>query len=268
MRGEEIAVRRQGQHLIDYINVDQYPSGEPVVRADTKGIDRVMLRPRSMTSLMGGLFFIESILERGNPAPELILPYVPGSRMDRLLHTPGSDMLLTAKSVAGLINRLALPRVTILDPHSNVISGLIDNCHVYRYQDFKLDNYDCIIAPDAGASDRCNLLAAHLGIPVFHAWKKRDPVTGQITGFGVQTGIDSGWNVLVYDDICDGAGTFLGLADILPTALCDLFVTHGFFTKGTVELKKRFRNVTCTDSVVIPRQNVHVVPICELLLRG
>jgi len=60
-------------------------------------------------------------------------------------------------------------------------------------------------------------------------------------------------NFLIVDDICDGGGTFIGLGEAIkkinPSAKLELFVTHGFFTKGLDKLLKLYDTIYTTDSV-------------------
>jgi len=53
------------------------------------------------------------------------------------------------------------------------------------------------------------------------------------------------------DDICDGGGTFLGLATALKeknAGKLSLIVSHGIFSKGFEELNKSFDTVFTTNS--------------------
>jgi ribose-phosphate pyrophosphokinase len=53
------------------------------------------------------------------------------------------------------------------------------------------------------------------------------------------------------DDICDGGGTFLGLAEAtgLPWSRVDLYVSHGVFSKNALDnLRERFEYVYTTNS--------------------
>lgn len=278
MRGEAIAWSgwsKEGR-AVGFINVETYPSGEPLVKFSdpTVEIDRILLRPKNFTEFMGGLTFIDALSARGRVPPDLILPFVPGARQDRL--NDEGDYLFTAKFVAGLINARKCNRVTILDPHSDVISSLIDNVEVIKavdcmeYMPEILDGrYDCVISPDAGAEKRAGAVAKALKVPLVHAWKTRDVATGAITGFGIENaaGYQHG---LVVDDICDGGGTFVGMTGVLfaemPTA--DLWVTHGIFSKGTKDLLMYYNKIYCTDSLTNARQDVNIVNICETLLNA
>jgi ribose-phosphate pyrophosphokinase len=54
------------------------------------------------------------------------------------------------------------------------------------------------------------------------------------------------------DDICDGGGTFLGLAEELKSKNAGklfLAVSHGIFSKGISKLSSMFENIFTTDSI-------------------
>lgn len=263
--------------------IQQYPSGEPLIAhhaVSNLRVERIrLLRTFSMLDFMTGLFFVDAMRERGHDVPELILPFVPGARQDRL--NPVGDFLFTAKSVAKEINARGFPKVTVLDPHSEVISALIDRCHVVHASEcidvatFHLA-YDAVVAPDAGSEKRAGAVAKKLGLPVIHGWKTRNVANGEITGFGLERtdGLTRGElarplpRVLVVDDICDGGGTFLGLGAVIQERelLADLYVTHGLFTQGTAKLLTRYGKLYTTDSLEPHGPEVHVFPVCKQLL--
>lgn len=262
---------------IQAVRIESYPDGAPRISFPRDAtVERVLLRPRSMASFVAGLFWIDALIERGGQPPELILPFMPGARQDRLNAT--GDFLFTARSVARMINERILPAVTVVDPHSDVTPALIDNCRVVKAEacvNPPAGKYAAVIAPDGGAEKRAGEVARKLGVPLFHAWKTRNVSDGSIAGFGIEhLGLPGGSRVLVVDDICDGGGTFVGLADAItkqaaqsgPRIKRDLYVTHGLFTKGTEELLSRFDHVYCTDSVIADRPRVIEASVCERLL--
>lgn len=197
----------------------------------------------------------------------LYMPFAFGARQDRRNIT--GDVLFGAKYYADIINAVGFDKVTIVDPHSNVIAGLINNRRIISAGDVLVDQfgkkfgsyYAGVIAPDAGAAARAYDVAEKIGAPkVIQAWKHRDVSNGSITGFGIEP-IEAG-EYLMVDDICDGGGTFIGLANILPDGVvCDLYVTHGIFSQGLRELKNNFKRIITTDSV--PQYNIAdiVIPI-------
>jgi ribose-phosphate pyrophosphokinase len=253
--------------------VHAYPDGMPLIyfTEANQRIDRVLLRPKSMASFVAAMFWFDARAARGHAPPELILPCVPGARQDRL--NSSGDYLFTVHSVAKMINDRHFPSVTVLDPHSEVTPALIDRCKVIHAADLihpPLGKYAAIASPDAGAEKRAAAVAKRLRLPLLHAWKTRDVNDGKITGFGMELAqLPPGSLVLVVDDLCDGGGTFIGLADVLDAAglKAHLWVTHGLFTKGTSELRQRYAgHVYCSDSVIADRPSVFVQPICEKLL--
>lgn len=250
-----------------------YPDGMPLITdIDTQTLGTSMLlRPRGLLNLVSALFLVDALDDRGIGIRTLLLPCLPGARQDRLNDT--GDMLFTAKSIAAMINARNFRRVICVDPHSDVMPALINNCkiaHPKKILDhLSLDmRYDIVIAPDAGAAKRASAIARHLGVPMVQAWKTRDVKDGSITGFGMESYEIEGCRALVIDDICDGGGTFLGLADILDAnnVRADLFVTHGIFSRGTQDLLERYTSVITTDSFIGDHTGCTVIPVCEALL--
>ncbi len=262
-----------------YLKVGQYPSGEPMVKEDewVYPVERVLLRPKNAVQFLGGIFWVQSLIDRGMPAPELVIPNMFGARQDR--SNPTGDVLFTARNVAKLINSLGCPKVIVLDPHSEVTPALIDRCvTVHADEIFKLRRVcptrqstlpDAVVSPDAGAEKRAGAVAKLFGVPLLHAWKTRDVKDGKITGFGIEPCDEYRYKrLLIVDDLCDGGGTFIGLNSKLPAgSIADLYVTHGLFTQGTANLKTCFQNIYCTDSTIADRQGVAVFEVCAHLLQ-
>lgn len=259
------------------LNVSQYPDGTPMVaKPDIPydiNIETMVLRPKTMEAFFTGMFVADALEERGKKIKTLVLPFVPGARQDRL--NPVGDFLFTAKSVARTINERKFDRVVLLDPHSNVITGLIDRADVYPFASIVGNynsNYDAIIAPDAGAGARAREFAdlmskvAGRGIEVIQAHKTRNVETGQLSGFEVS--VKRGKNYLVVDDICDGGGTFVGLGNKIleQGATADLFVTHGIFSKGTEKLNKIYDVVTTTDSTLFEKYDSQVISLIDWMI--
>jgi ribose-phosphate pyrophosphokinase len=266
---------------VQVVSVSCYPGGEPLVVFPHSGdVERVLLRPASMLSFVAAMFWVDALVERGHQVPELVLPFVPGARQDRL--NPAGDYLFTAKSVAKMINARNFSRVTVVDPHSEVTPALIDRCHVIHVADLfpTRSRYDAVISPDAGAEKRALGVAKLLGVPLVHAWKTRNVKNGGINGSGIESSnIGPGRHALVVDDICDGGATFVGLGEVLKESAwtADLFVTHGVFSMGVSHLQALYGSITCTDSVIGPWAapaaigkplQVEVIEVCRQLLEG
>jgi ribose-phosphate pyrophosphokinase len=241
---------------------------------------RVLLRPKDSAGFLAGIFWVQSLTWRG-ANPELVIPCLFGQRQDRV--NPTGDTLFTAKSVGKLINSLNLPKVYVLDPHSDVSSSVIDRCLPVGVDEIWMHHlgdepgdYQAVIAPDVGAAKRASKVADLLKLPLRQGFKKRDVASGKLAGFGVESMLDLRDpehpnyepKVLVVDDLCDGGGTFIGLADELDRegVRADLFVTHGIFSKGTADLRRRYERLICTDSVISLRPDVEILFTAEELL--
>lgn len=277
-----IQIFNAATNQVQDIDTPRYPDGMPMVK-DLNQPDTIMLRSPHIGQLMAVLWWVDALRDRGHQVQRLILPLVPGVRQDRL-QPGGGDQLFTLKSVANEINMREFESVVILDPHSDVAPALIERCEVVTAADclsFPNDNhkgYDCVIVPDAGALKRASLVATMYGVPLVHAWKHRDQKTGALSGFGCEYLPPNTKRALIVDDLCDGGGTFIGLAEHIktsfPKAILDLYVTHGLFTQGYGKLLNYFKRVITTDSAV-PRlplpagltKEVIVLPVCESMLK-
>ena len=201
-----------------------------------------------------------------------LIPYLPGARQDR-----GNPF--GAKVYAGLINAIGADSVVCFDPHSPVMPGLVERLRVVEAHGViaqalrrGLPGYAGVICPDDGARSRAEKTAAHLGLPVYHARKKRDFASGQLSGFECEPLPEQG-RLLVVDDICDGGGTFRGLATAtgLGPDRLDLWVSHGVFSGQAPALREHYGAIHTTDShpgAANPDVAAVVHPLLPYLLEG
>lgn len=185
----------------------------------------------------------------------LVIPYFPGARQDRLMVT-GEP--LSVKVYAEIINSLKFDTVTIYDPHSDVAPALIDNVKVVNNHDFirqvlgDIGKDVKLVAPDSGALKKIYMLSEYLGgMDVVECTKSRDVATGKLSGFKVQGGDLEGADCLIVDDICDGGGTFAGIASALKSKGAGrlyLAVSHGIFSKGFDVFTEHFATVYTTNA--------------------
>lgn len=200
----------------------------------------------------------DAVRQRGSKSVALV-PYLPGARQDR-------GLPFGAKVYADVLNGFRLDQVIAFDPHSPVIVGLVDNLTVVTSEQVVRDAvvsapgydggdpYTGIIAPDKGAVPRATAVAEACGLPLYRAEKHRNPDTGKLDGFTCEPLPDTG-RFLVVDDICDGGGTFMGLAGStgLPKERLGLWVSHGVFSGRAAQLADHFGEIVTTDSY--PAQN-------------
>lgn len=236
-----------------------FNGGEPHIRIiDFAHKDKVTVTHRlNSFNDLGLLCVTIDALKRMNVKQiHLFIPYFPAARQDRVMVKGES---LTVKVYADIINRLGIDRVTIFDPHSDVAPALIENCTVIDNHEFikqllpKLREDTLLISPDAGASKKVFKLATSLQIKdVLECGKKRDIVTGSLSGFTVPSDNLEHRPCLIVDDICDGGGTFIGLGmELKKKNAGDLFlaVSHGIFSKGFEQLSSIYKHIFTTDSI-------------------
>lgn len=254
-----------------------FSGGEPHIKLSTPVLGQqvhVTHRAASWNDLGLLAVAVDALRRAGASNVELTLPYLPGARQDRVMV---AGEALSIKVYTQFLNQLSLKRVTIYDPHSEVGPALLDNPRVITNVDFirevmkQLPSDTILISPDGGALKKIYKVAAELKTyRVVEGGKKRDVKTGQLSGFSVsETDLD-GKPCLIVDDICDGGGTFLGLAEELKKANAGnlfLAVSHGIFSRGLTKLTKVFTKVFSTDAFDTPETNekLLVVPLASML---
>ncbi len=170
---------------------------------------------------------------------ELFIPYFPAARQDRVM-IPGEP--LSVKVYADIINAMQLNKVFVFDAHSEVTPALLNNSTVIPNYAFikevlnKIGQNVKLISPDGGALKKIYKVSEFLGgVEVVECSKSRDVKTGKLSGFKVYEDDLQGIDCLIVDDICDGGGTFVGLAEELKKKNAGklyLAVSHGIFNKG------------------------------------
>ncbi|TPN88936.1 ribose-phosphate diphosphokinase [Aquimarina algicola] len=185
----------------------------------------------------------------------VFIPYFPAARQDRVMV---SGEPLSVKVYADIINAQQYDEVLVFDPHSEVTPAVLNNVKVIHNYDFVKESLSTIheevllISPDGGALKKIYKVSEYLGgIEVIECSKKRDVTTGQLSGFRVYEEDLNHKHCVIVDDICDGGGTFLGLAQALKeknAGKLSLIVSHGIFSKGTTTLIEEFDTIFTTNS--------------------
>ncbi len=201
------------------------------------------------------LLLLKDVLDNTQNKVFLRIEYLMGARMDR---RTDDRQPFTLKVVAEVLRNAGFESIRVLDPHSFESLRMLNASAMYpgEFADVlaKYDPKDTVIVqPDAGARERIDNMVFGTKFGVVACSKDRDQATGELSGFKIHTPRHvRGKHCLIVDDICDGGGTFIGLAKMLMEAgavSVDLFVTHGIFSKGLTHLwKGGIRNVYYTDS--------------------
>jgi ribose-phosphate pyrophosphokinase len=252
-----------------------FPGGEPHVKVSSEveyDVQLAIVRHPTMEDLFTLAMWADLVNSRNEEA-WVAMPYLPFARADR--EAPNGVQVFS-----DFIDTIGIEKLVALDPHSPAIvhqlftplitldlAGIVNDA-------VRVDGmhpYTGVIAPDKGAHDRAKLVADSLGVPVYQAGKVRDFETGKLSGFECVP-LPARGHYLLADDICDGGGTFNGLADHLRKTQSiiadqlDLWVSHGIFSKGFDELGQRFSNIFTTDSWTGPQtiytpSNLHVTSL-------
>jgi len=256
-------------------------------RIDYDRVDKVIItqRANNSNSIMAILIAVDALQRLGIKRFDLIMPYIPYARQDRYDAYDNLGESFTLDVFANLINSVGFEKIHTLDAHSDVSKALIKNsCDRSNHQFAahaindsrrieKLTSVSTIsynshtpiwlISPDSGANKKCNKLITNLlqnnenispdlikGL--IKCDKKRDIATGQLSGFEVFSNDLLGFDAIIVDDLCDGGGTFNGLAQELKKKNAGdlyLLVSHGIFSQGFNMLLENFKHIYTTNSV-------------------
>lgn len=252
----------------------RYPAGEVQVRLTPLGLKVAQFAEdyeivthnvpdfMELAQLVSALNGVRHFFNRS-----LFLQYLPYSRADRRF-TEGDAYGL--ETFLQLLGALDFTTVWTFDAHnesiSNIIAGKfkvnlvnlkptdepveqIKPC-LKRVVDSGMSLHDiALIVPDAGSLHRYDL--GKYDTLILEGGKKRSPVTGALKGFTIDPRVKDVKAALIVDDICDGGGTFIGLAEKIrelnPDIKLGLYVSHGIFSKGLAVLDGHFNWVFQSD---------------------
>jgi ribose-phosphate pyrophosphokinase len=248
------------------VAINQYPDGTPRINIDvskmavheSNGYCYVIISWfYEDISEMFHLVAIKKHLEKYLVDTQLCLfmPYVPNARMDRTKHI---DEVFTLKYFCNIINSLQFNAVRILDAHSNVSAGMLDNClnlTPVKYIEYtiKTINDDNIILyfPDFSAAKRYSEI-----LPVYkycYGEKKRNWETGEITGLEIRNnGFDLyGKTVLMLDDIISYGGSMYWGAKTLVEFGAEKIYAYATHTENSVLDAEKSKLLELLDNGVV-----------------
>lgn len=195
----------QRLNLVDLENSDikykisRFPDGQQSITLDMVDADLPNKITVSITSRFNSFKDLEIIIAANQALREfsyvenvkLNVPYFLGARSDRKFEAGTSNYLKTV--VCPIINAQNFSRVTVLDPHSDVLEACLNNYHKHNNHRLvkdaltKIDNRDgaqdliCLVSPDAGAYKKIFDVAKEFNIErIVTATKVRDIKTGKI----------------------------------------------------------------------------------------
>lgn len=173
----------------------------------------------------------------------LVLPYLPHARADRQFEKCNPIPLeVFCDGLLDWNGQYMFDTTYLTDPHSSVAIELLKHgkdtvvvksqFDCFKETNVPVDEVTLLIGPDEGSREK---LKDFTGYTVNYASKVRDVQTGRVVSTGIDCGDLTGIRCVIVDDIADGGGTFIPLANALRAKGCtevELYVTHGIFAKG------------------------------------
>ena len=199
------------------------------------------------------LMQVLDILDRHEVLYRVHIYYLMGMRMDRVMDF---NRPFTLKIILNSLKNCNADTIEILEPHSDVyydfrFGGKFTELYVENspsntvWSDFQM------VLPDAGAKERYDFQYNKAAITCS---KVRDVTTGKILEIKVDNPeAISDKPLLILDDLCDGGGTFCGIAKAfnalgIPKERLNIAVTHMVNPNGIKNLSENFNHVWFTNS--------------------
>ena len=238
--------------------IDRFPDGE-VQFVLTEEINRkeeyiVECRITNAEELFI-LLQVGDILDRQGVIWNLQILYLMGMRMDRVM---SFERPFTLKVVGKMISQMGYQDCAILEAHSERTMLEIRNSVTLDYNPYKfllehnMMGVD-LVFPDEGALKRYGYKEGTE--PKKKKKKERDIETGRIKSFNLKNKncfVNDGKKIMLYDDLCDAGGTFLGELKVLKEMFQDaefyIKVTHIVNEVGFDNLCQNFDKVFATES--------------------
>lgn len=193
------------------------------------------------------------ILDRHDVYYDVDIFYLMGMRMDRVMDF---NRPFTLKVIVKILSNSNAENIAVLEPHSDVIYDYrLGNKFKTLYPEKLtrpenwMDGYQLVL-PDAGAVERYGYFSENR----ISCSKVRDLTTGKILEIKVDNPEKlDGRPLMIVDDLCDGGGTFCGIAEALgklgvSKEKLNISVVHMVNPKGIENLSKNFNRVWMTNS--------------------
>ena len=214
-------------------------------------------------NLMELLIIIDALKRSSAGRITAVIPYFGYARQDRKTspRTP-----ISAKLVANLITEAGAHRVLTVDLHAGQIQGFFDiptdnlyaspvfAAHAMEAFASQKDNL-LVVSPDVGGVVRARTFAEKINAGLAVIDKRRERA-GEVAEMQVIGDVE-GRTCILYDDICDSAGTLCRAADALREkgatevhAMC----SHGVLSRNAIERveKSSLESLLITDSIEQP----------------
>lgn len=210
-----------------------------------------------------------------------ILSWYAYSKQDKVF-TPGEP--LSAKVIGSLLQDVSMHELLTLELHNPSITGYFDipvtnlsalSLFVDHIKKTDLTN-TIVVSPDAGSIKNSIKIADMLDLPIAHAAKQRDLVTGKVTITDINRDIN-GQNIFIFDDMIASGATLIELSAFLKkkgakeiTVCC----THHLYLDDVQEKLDHsvIDKLIVTNSIAIPEHisstKLTIIDIAPLIAKA
>lgn len=264
-----IKTTTDGLYSVEQVKFVEFSDGASTVKIDEivehyKTITVVVDPTTPCDKILWQLMLVRDAIARqyagvpDKPLVNLNIPYMPYARADRVFEVGNPHPLdLFFTQISKMFHE-----IYTTDLHSDVISYsyITEYKQSEMFRSFAISNglhkrHDWVlVAPDKGAKWKAISIQDIYNVPMVYGDKTRDISTGKITSIHILPHDVNlvGKIVVIVDDICDGGGTFIPLAEDLKVQGAGevwLFVTHGIFAKGLNIFKDKIDKIACVNNV-------------------
>jgi ribose-phosphate pyrophosphokinase len=227
-------------------------------------------------ALMELLFMVDAAVGGSAHRVIAVTPWYGYSRQDKK-SAPREP--ISARLVAGMLEKAGIDRILTMDLHSGQIQGFFTKPCDHMTAMFMLTQYFrdrglddlVVVAPDVGRAKLTKKFAAKVGADLAILTKERP--AQQVAEIGYVIGDVRGKTALLVDDMIDTAGTLRAAAQtVLDEGATRVFAaaTHPVFSGNAYEnlASSPFQEIVVTDTIPLGRgapDNIRVLSCAELL---
>ena len=245
----------------------QFADGEIYlqIQENVRGTDVFVMQPTCTPvdrHLMELLLMIDALKRSSAERITAVLPYYGYARQDR---KDKPRVPISAKLVAGLIERAGADRILCLDLHAAQIQGFFDVPvdHLFsapvmiEYFKPQATPHLTVVSPDAGGVERARAFAKRLKAPLAIIDKRREDVN--VAEVMHIIGRVRGRNCLIVDDLIDTAGTLVKATEALldkGATSVSACATHAVLSGPALERieSSKLKEVVFSNSIPLSEQ--------------
>lgn len=249
-------------HIVHHATIDYYPDGQRNITLDLQYYDaktpiEIHAQIKNWADLELLFCSIWALRKNDRVILKLKLFYLFGQRSDRAF-LPGQCNYIIDTILRAIISISSIPRngIEIFAPHNRYLLESIGITsllyHTAEIQELKKDAV--LIGADSNSGVECHFDKKR---KILHSDPGKDitiTMSKELRHYLKEGDIfnDPSSPIMIVDDLCDGGGTFIEIAKILkeefPERELYLFVAHGIFSKGFIELFKYYKKIFTTNS--------------------